>query len=59
MRLVWKPLVELARGDLAHRFASALKLLKRGFVDAEWQLRRAAELEAQRASAGPEPEAKE
>jgi superfamily II RNA helicase len=48
MRLVSKPLLDLARGDLHNRFAAALKLIKRGLVDAEWQLRRAAELEAER-----------
>lgn len=48
MRLVYKPLVELARGDLVNRFAGALGAIKRGLVDAEWQLRRAAELEAER-----------
>jgi superfamily II RNA helicase len=48
MRLVSKPLLELARGDLHNRFGSSLKLIKRGLVDAEWQLRRAAELEAER-----------
>jgi superfamily II RNA helicase len=48
MRLVSKPLLELARGDLHVRFGGALKLIKRGLVDAEWQLRRAAELEAER-----------
>ncbi|HZU96052.1 MAG TPA: DEAD/DEAH box helicase [Planctomycetota bacterium] len=50
MRLVSNPLLALARGDLHNRFASALKLIKRGLVDAEWQLRRAAELEAERVS---------
>ncbi|MEZ0227270.1 MAG: DEAD/DEAH box helicase [Planctomycetota bacterium] len=50
MRLVSSPLLALARGDLHNRFASALKLIKRGLVDAEWQLRRAAELEAERLS---------
>ncbi len=50
MRLVSNPLLALARGDLHNRFASALKLIKRGLVDAEWQLRRAAELEAERIS---------
>jgi superfamily II RNA helicase len=48
MRLVHKPLVELARGDLVSRFQGALGAVKRGLVDAEWQLRRAAELEAER-----------
>ena len=48
MRLVSKPLLELARGDLHNKFGAALKLVKRGLVDAEWQLRRAAELEAER-----------
>ena len=48
MRLVSKPLLELSRGDLHVRFGSSLKLIKRGLVDAEWQLRRASELEAER-----------
>ncbi|MBI3723916.1 DEAD/DEAH box helicase [bacterium] len=48
MRLCSQPLAELARGDLVSRFQGALRAIKRGLVDAEWQLRRAAELEAER-----------
>jgi superfamily II RNA helicase len=50
LRLAVRPLRELGRAPLAKRFREAQKLLKRGLVDAEWQLRRGAELEAERHS---------
>lgn len=46
LRLTKKPLrAVLNRADLAHRVGEAQGLLKRGLVDAEWQLRRSADLE--------------
>ena len=46
LRLTKKPLrAVLGRADLAGRVGEAQGLLKRGLVDAEWQLRRSAELE--------------
>ncbi|MGE0712927.1 MAG: DEAD/DEAH box helicase [Planctomycetota bacterium] len=44
LRLAVEPLRALGEEELAQRFAAAQRLLKRDQVDAEWQLRRAAEL---------------
>ena len=48
LRLTVRPLKELGRAELAGRFRDAHQRLKRDLVDAEWQLRRGAELEAER-----------
>src|SRR5262249_7211240 len=52
LRLLLEPLQRLApkpgRVDLANRVQAALKLVKRGLIDAEWQIRKAAQLEAER-----------
>ncbi len=47
LRLARKPLSALRRGDLANKVKAAQRLLKRGLVDAEWQLRKSAELEGE------------
>jgi superfamily II RNA helicase len=44
LRLIQEPLKVIDRADLAEGVRAAQGLLKRGLVDAEWQLRRAAEL---------------
>lgn len=54
LRLMGGPLRELGREELARSVAAAQRLLKRGLVDAEWQLRRGAELEAERLEAEEE-----
>ncbi|RMG17573.1 MAG: DEAD/DEAH box helicase [Planctomycetota bacterium] len=58
LRLCGVPLRALGRNEEAGRAREALRLLKRGLVDAEWQLRRAAEvpdepLEPARVSGAP------
>lgn len=45
LRLGQAPLKSLGEDDLAAKFGAAQRLLKRDLVDAEWQLRRASELE--------------
>ena len=50
LRLAVRPLRQIGREPLAKAFREAQTLLKRGLVDAEWQLRRGAELEAERQS---------
>ena len=45
LRLAHDPLVDRGQRDLAAKVRKAQGLLKRDLVDAEWQLRRAAELE--------------
>lgn len=45
LRLGQAPLKNLGEDELAKKFGQAQRLLKRDLVDAEWQLRRAAELE--------------
>lgn len=55
LRLSVRPLKELGRTELAARFREAHQRLKRDLVDAEWQLRRGAELEAERSGDEEEP----
>lgn len=57
LRLIYEPLKVIDRADLAETVRAAQGLLKRGLVDAEWQLRRAAELGPDGAGPPPEPEA--
>ena len=52
LRLTVRPLQELGKKELASRFRLAQQRLKRDLVDAEWQLRRGAELEAERSGEG-------
>ncbi len=47
LRLTRKPLRAMGRADLAAKVRAAQRLLKRGLVDAEWQLRKSAELEGE------------
>ncbi|MBX3472666.1 MAG: hypothetical protein KF878_37920, partial [Planctomycetes bacterium] len=54
LRLMYEPLHVIDRDDLAEATRAAHGLLKRGLVDAEWQLRRGAELESE-AAAPDEP----
>jgi len=50
LRLSVDPLRQERKRDLANRFRSAHSMLKRGLVDAEVQLRKGNELEAERLS---------
>jgi hypothetical protein len=45
LRLCQRPLTAANRNALAHVFREAMGLLKRGLVDAEWQIRKGRELE--------------
>jgi superfamily II RNA helicase len=45
LRLCQRPLTAAHRNPLAHTFREAMGLLKRGLVDAEWQIRKGRELE--------------
>lgn len=54
LRLMYEPLHAIDRDELAETVRAAHGLLKRGLVDAEWQLRRGAELE-QAGAQPPEP----
>lgn len=45
LRLCQRPLTAANRQPLAHTFREAMGLLKRGLVDAEWQIRKGRELE--------------
>lgn len=45
LRLCQRPLTAANRNPLAHTFREAMGLLKRGLVDAEWQIRKGRELE--------------
>ena len=57
LRLAHDPLVDRGQRDLAAKVRKAQGLLKRDLVDAEWQLRRAAELEQLEAGEGAGDEA--